>query len=48
MGLKKRKQIKMKQKLKRHKKRLKLIQKGENPEDYYFGRFYVGPHGSEE
>ena len=34
MGLKTRKQIKTKQKLKRNKKRLKLIEKGKKPEDY--------------
>jgi hypothetical protein len=48
MGLKTRKQIKTKQKRKRNKKRLKLIEKGKKPEDYFFGKFYVGPHGTEE
>lgn len=48
MGLKKRKKIKTKQKVKRHKKRFKLIKEGKNPGDYYWGRFYVGPRGSEE
>lgn len=42
MGLKTRLQIKSRQKVKRHKKRLKLQAKGFNPSDYFHGSFFVG------
>ncbi|MBD3425790.1 MAG: hypothetical protein GF409_01005 [Candidatus Omnitrophica bacterium] len=48
MGLKKRKKIKAKQKKKRHKKRMKLAEEGLDPNDYYFGKYYVGSDESEE
>ncbi|MFH1855705.1 MAG: hypothetical protein ABH836_00560 [Candidatus Omnitrophota bacterium] len=43
MGLIRRNQIKNKQAVKRHKKRLKLQKAGLNPGDCYFGKFYVAP-----
>jgi hypothetical protein len=42
MSIKKRKQIKFKQRVKRHKKRLKLSQKGLDPDKFYHGGYYVG------
>lgn len=42
MGLKDRKKVKVKQKVKRHKKRLKLLAKGLDPDDFYFSGYYVG------
>ena len=42
MGLKDRKQIKVKQKVKRKKKRLKLASRGLDPDKYYHGKFFVG------
>lgn len=43
MGLKTRLQIKSKQGVKRHKKRLKLQVKGLKPSDYFSGAFFIGP-----
>lgn len=42
MGLKTRLQIKSRQSVKRHKKRLKLQVKGLKPSDYFSGSFFVG------
>jgi hypothetical protein len=42
MGLKDRKKMALKHRVKRRKKRRKLSAKGLNPDDYYSGRFYVG------
>ncbi len=42
MGLKDRRKIALKHKVKRHKKRRKLAEKGLNPDDYYSGSVYVG------
>ena len=42
MGLKERAQIKNIQKLKRRKKRVRLQKKELNPDNYYYGGFYVG------
>lgn len=41
MGLKKQFQIKMKQKEKRRKNRKRMTAKGENPEGYFYGKYYV-------
>ncbi len=42
MGIKKRKQIRTKQKVRRREKRRKMKQKGLNPDDFYYGKFYLG------
>lgn len=42
MGLKDRNKMKVNQRVKRRKKRLKLLKKGLNPDDYYLGSLYVG------
>ena len=42
MGLTERAQIVLKQRKKRRKKRAKLIAKGENPNDYYSGKIWIG------
>ncbi len=42
MGLKDRNRMVVKQRNKRRKKRAKLIAKGENPDDYYNGRIWIG------
>lgn len=42
MGLKDRKKVKVKQKVKRHKKRLKMLAKGLDPNEFYFGQYYIG------
>ena len=42
MGLKERAQMVLKQRTKRRKKRAKLVAKGENPNDYYNGRIWIG------
>jgi hypothetical protein len=42
MGLRKRKKIKFRQRLKRIKKRRKLLERGLNPNDFYIGKYYVG------
>jgi len=34
-------QIKFKQRLRRRQRRLKLLEKGLNPNDYFFGKYYV-------
>ncbi|MFC1548723.1 hypothetical protein ACFL5E_02040 [Candidatus Omnitrophota bacterium] len=46
MGLKDRRKNKVKQRVTRRKKRRKLAEQGLNPNDYYYGRFYVG-HAAE-
>ena len=45
MGMMDRKKIKINQGIKRRKKRLKLRQKGLNPDEFYSGKFYVGHKG---
>ncbi|MFQ5951852.1 MAG: hypothetical protein ACE5JK_00385 [Candidatus Omnitrophota bacterium] len=45
MGIKDQKKMKFKQRQKRRKKRLKLMRKGMDPDDFYFGRYYVGHKG---
>ena len=42
MGMKERKKMKIKHRVKRRKKRLKLKEKGLDPNDFYFGGFYIG------
>ncbi len=42
MGIKKRRQIGAKQRVSRSKKRRKMRQKGLNPDDFYYGKFYLG------
>lgn len=42
MGLKERNKIKLKQKIKRQKKRKKLAKQGLDPDEYYYGGVYVG------
>ena len=46
MGLKDRKKMAFKRKKKRKKKRNKLIKKGLDPDDFFFGRYYVGHKGT--
>ncbi|MGB2629928.1 MAG: hypothetical protein WBD24_05530 [Candidatus Omnitrophota bacterium] len=46
MGLKDRKKMTFKHKQERRKKRKKLIKKGLDPGEFFFGRFYVGHKGS--
>ena len=41
MGKKKRFQLEIKQRVKRHKKRLKLQKKGEDLKQIYYGKFYI-------
>lgn len=41
MGIKTRYQLKLKQKAKRRKKRLKLTKKGKNPDEYFYSGFNV-------
>jgi len=41
MGLKSQFQVKMKQREKRKKDRKKLAAKGQNPDQYYYGRYYL-------
>jgi hypothetical protein len=41
MGIKKRGQIRRKQRDKRHKKRLKLKSKGIDPDKVYVGRYFI-------
>ncbi len=41
MGLKKQFQTKMKQRVKRKKARQKLTAKGQNLNDYYYGKYFV-------
>ncbi|MFH1877185.1 MAG: hypothetical protein ABH883_00050 [Candidatus Omnitrophota bacterium] len=42
MGLRDRNRLKNAQKNKRHKKRLKLKEKGLDPADFFSGKFFVG------
>jgi len=42
VGYKDRQQMKIKQKVKRRKKRSKMVQKGLDPNEFYNGRTYVG------
>ena len=42
MGIKKRFGIKQKQKVKRRKRRTKLKEQKVNPDERFYGRFYVG------
>ena len=44
MGLTKRVQIKLKQRYKRRKKRKKLSNHGQDPNDYFYGKYYIGPN----
>ena len=41
MSLKHRKQLKLKQRIKRHKRRLKLKKKGLDPDKFFFGKYYI-------
>jgi hypothetical protein len=41
MSLKTQYQMKVKQREKRRKERKKLAAKGQKPEDYFYGRFYI-------
>lgn len=43
MSIKKRIEVKHRQKEKRRKNRLKIQKKGSSLNDYYYGRFYIGP-----
>jgi hypothetical protein len=41
MGLKSQRQIGMKQREKRKKKRAKITKKGQNLQDFYYGKYYL-------
>ncbi|MCK9615640.1 MAG: hypothetical protein M0R48_09060 [Candidatus Omnitrophica bacterium] len=41
MSSKKQLQIKFRQKLKRRRRRLKLLEKGIDPKDYFCGRYFI-------
>ena len=41
MGLKTQRQIGLKQREKRKKARKKMMAKGQNPDQYYYGKFYL-------
>jgi hypothetical protein len=41
MSSKKKLQIKFRQKLKRHRRRLKLLEKGIDPKDHFSGRYFI-------
>jgi hypothetical protein len=43
MSTKQKIQIKSKQKIKRQKRRLKLLKKGLDPKDFFFGKYYFRP-----
>jgi len=43
MGYKSRKQIRLKQKIKRHKKRIKLSKSDKNPDELFYSGNWVGP-----
>jgi len=47
MGLTKRAKIKLKQKLKRRRKRKRLANHNQDPNDYFYGRYYIGPNKEE-
>ncbi len=42
MSIKERRQIRSRQKVKRKAKRRKMRRKGLNPDDFYYGKFYLG------
>jgi hypothetical protein len=42
MGMKERKKMQIKHGVKRRKKRLKLLKKGLDPNEFYSGKFYIG------
>ena len=44
MGNKRRIKVKHQQRERRKRRRKKLAGKGENPDKYFFGKTYVGPH----
>jgi len=44
MGLTKRAQIKLKQKFKRRKKRKRLSNHSQDLNDYFYGKYYIGPN----
>lgn len=44
MSRKQKIQIKTKQKIKRQRRRLKLLKKGQDLKNFFFGSVYVGPH----
>jgi len=41
MSSKKKLEIKLRQKLKRRRRRLKLLEKGIDPKDYFCGRYFI-------
>lgn len=41
MGIKKQRQIKQRQRTRRKQRRQKMKAKGLNPDDFYYGRFYL-------
>jgi hypothetical protein len=47
MALKKQFQIGMKQRERRKKRRKRLSTKGQNLNDFFYGKYYIGPSASE-
>ena len=41
MSLKLRRKIKYRQRLKHHKRRLRLLKKGLDPNKYYYGKYFI-------
>lgn len=48
MGQKSQYQVKLKQRIKRKKKRGNLVKKGQNLTDFYYGKFYLKGAGNEK
>lgn len=48
MSVKHKIKIKKKQKLRRRERKKALLKKGLNPNDYFYGKYYIGPQSNQK